>query len=89
MTIETFERAIDIKNQMEILYELQNVLANSNCNNENYLAAIEAKEYDHTGIVVEDCKVWNHVKVPKNIMERFEEVLLEELGKLTKEFDKL
>lgn len=89
MTMETFERAVDIKNKMEIISELQNVLSNSNCDDESYLAAIKVKKFSNTGNVVEDCKVWNHIKIPKDIKARFEEVLWEEQHKLSKEFDEL
>lgn len=89
MTMETFERAIEIKSQIDTLYSVQDVLANSNCDNNSYLAAIKAKKLSQSGIVVEDCEVWNHVRIPKNVMKRFEEVLWEEIGKLNKEFDKL
>ena len=89
MTREKFERACEIKESMEIISELEAVLANSINNGcgERYLAAIDAKRTN--GYVIEACKVNNHVKVPDNIMEKFKGILSEEYDKLVKEFEAL
>ena len=73
----------------DTIIELQCVLGNSNDNgfDNRYLAAIDAKKIK--GFVVEECKVLNHVKVPENIMKRFEEVLWDELEKAKNEFKTL
>lgn len=87
MTREVFDRAIEINSDINNVYAIQNVLGNSK--NGKFLAAIEVKEFDSQRIVVEDCRVLNHVVVPKNIMEKFEKILHEELERLEREFREL
>lgn len=87
MTREDFDRAIEINSDINNVYAIQSVLANSK--NGKFLAAIEAKEFDSQRIVIRDCRVLNHVVVPKNIMEKFEKILHEELERLEKEFREL
>lgn len=87
MTRENFDKAIEINSEINNIYALQNALGNSK--NGRFLAAIEAKRFDATGIVIEDCKVLNYVKVPKYVMEKFEKILWEELERLNKEFKEL
>lgn len=89
MTDEIFERAIEIRDTINVIMVLQDVLCNSknNGHGDRYLAAIDAKKIN--GFVVEDCKVLNHIRVPENIMKRFEAVLWDELEKANDEFKAL
>ena len=87
MTYEQYDKATQIHVDMNTIYGLQSVLGN--CKNGRYLATIEAKKWDSSGIVIEDCKVVNHARVPEHIMERFEKILWEELDILKTEFNKL
>lgn len=89
MTDEIFERAIEIRNTIDTIIELQCVLGNSKDSGcgDKYLAAIDAKKIN--GFVVEECKVLNHIRVPENIMKRFEDVLWDELEKAGNEFKAL
>lgn len=87
MTREILDKALGITSDMNTIYAIQSILANSK--GVNFLAAIEAKKFDSQRICVEECRVLNHVKLPENIRKRFEEVLREELDKLEKEFREL
>lgn len=87
MTQEQFDKAIQIHNDMNEIYALQNTLANSK--NARFIAAIEVKKFDTQKIVVEECKVLNHTHIPAHIMEKFEKILWEELDRLKTEFNKL
>ena len=89
MTDEIFERAIEIRNTINTIIGLQCVLSNSEDNGcgDKYLAAIDVKKIN--GFVVEECKVLNHIRVPENIMKRFEDVLWDELEKAKNEFETL
>lgn len=87
MTRENFDKAIEINSEINNIYALQSALGNSK--NGRFLAAIEAKRFDATGIVIEDCRVLNHVRVPENVMEKFEKILREELERLNREFREL
>lgn len=86
MTREILDKALEINCDMNTIYAIQSVLANSNG---HFLAAIEAKKFDSQRIVVEECRVKNHVILPEHIRKRFDEVLREELDKLEKEFKEL
>lgn len=87
MTYEQFEMATEIHEKMDEVYGLQDVIGSAK--NGRYLATIEAKKWDSSGVVIEDCKVVNHAKVPTHILEKFEKILLEELDALKTEFNKL
>lgn len=87
MTYEQFDKATQIHVDMNVIYELQNTLGNAK--NGRYLATIEVKKWDSSGVVIEDCKVVNHAKVPAHIMEKFEKILWEELNALKTEFNRL
>lgn len=89
MTNEVFERAIEIKDNINTIVELQSVLSNSknNGHGDKYLAAIDVKKLN--GFVVEDCNVLNHIRVPENIIEKFEAILWDELKNLQNEFESL
>ena len=87
MTQEQFDKAIQIHSDMNEIYALQNTLANSK--NARFIAAIEVKKFDEQRIIVEECKILNHTRIPVNIMEKFEKILWEELDRLKTEFNKL
>lgn len=89
MTDEKFERACEIRADINTIVQLQSLLGNSKNNefDDKYLAAIDVKKFN--GFVVEECKVLNHIRVPEDIMKRFEEVLWDEYNKLVKEFKEL
>lgn len=89
VTDEIFEKAVEIRDTINTIIELQGVLGNSKDNSfdNRYLAAIDARKIK--GFVVEECKVLNHIKVPENIMKRFEEILWDELEKARNEFKTL
>ncbi len=86
MTREDFDKAIEINSNLNTIYEIKDVLRNSK---NRLLAAIEAKKFNQSGTVVEECRVLNHVKVPEHIMEKFEKILIEEIEILNKEFKEL
>ena len=86
MTRENFDKAIEINSEINNIYELHDALGNSK--NGRFLAAIEAKRFDATGIV-EDYKVLNYVRVPLYVIEKFEKILWDELERLNKEFKEL
>lgn len=87
MTYEQYDKATQIYVDMNVIYALQDTLGN--CKNGRYLATIEAKKWDSSGIVIEDCKVVNHAKIPTHIMKKFEKILWEELDILKTEFNKI
>jgi len=87
MTRENFDKAIEINSEINNIYALQNTLGNSK--NGRFLAAIEAKKFDATKTVIDDCKVLNYVYVPQYVMEKFEKILWDELERLNKEFKEL
>lgn len=89
MTDEIFEKAIEIRNAIDNIVNLQALLTNSRDNGfgDRYLAAIDVQKTD--GCVVKECKVLNHIQVPKNIMEKFESILWDELETLQDEFKSL
>ena len=87
MTQKQYDRAIQIHADIEVIYELQDVLKNSK--NGKFLSAIKVKKWDSSGRVVAYGDVLNHAKVPEHIMEKFEKILLEELDALKTEFNKL
>lgn len=91
MTDEKFERAREIRRSIYTIVELQGLLANSKNNGfgNKYLAAIDAKKFDSSGYLVEECKVLNHIQVPVFIMEKFESILWDEYHRLEKEFEEL
>lgn len=74
MTREILDKALEISGDMNTIYAIQSVLANSKG---HFLAAIEAKKFDSQKIVIEECRVKNHVILPENIRKRFEDVLWE------------
>lgn len=89
MTDEIFEKAVEIRNIINTIVELQCVLGNSKDNGcgDKYLAAIDIQKIK--GFIVEECKVLNHIRVPENIMKRFEDVLWDELRMAEDEFKML
>lgn len=89
MTDEIFEKAVEIRDTINTIVEIQNVLGNSKNNGcgDKYLAAIDVEKIN--GFVVEECKVLNHIRVPENIMKRFEDVLWDEFKKAKDEFESL
>lgn len=86
MTREILDKALEISGDMNTIYAIQSVLANSKG---RFLATIEAKKFDSQKIVIEECRVINHVNLPEHIRKRFDEVLREELDKLESEFKEL
>lgn len=86
-----FERAVEIRDMINTIIELQGVLGNVQDNDfeDKYLAAIDAKRFSSSGYVVEECKVLNHVKVPEYILKKFESILWDELSILQEEFKTL
>lgn len=86
MTKETLDEALRISSEMNRINAIQEVLRNSK---NRLLAAIEVKKMDPTKTVVEECRVVNDAIIPSHIMEKFEQVLWDELHALEKEFREL
>lgn len=91
MTDEKFEKACEIKSSIDAIVDLQDLLANSKDNGfgQKYLAAIDVRKFSSDRYLVEECDVLNHVQVPVFIMEKFNNILLDEYHKLQKEFEEL
>lgn len=91
MTDEKFERACEIRENIDTISKLQDLLGNAKNNGfgNKYLAAIDAKKFDGSGYFVEECKVLNHIQVPVFIMEKFESILWDEYHKLVEDFKEL
>lgn len=91
MTKEIFEKACEIKENMEAIYRLDSVLANSTDNGcgDKYLASIDVKKLKPNSCVVAECDVLNHEKVPEFIMEKFKKIVWDEYHRLEKEFEEL
>lgn len=87
MTDEQYDKAVQIRSDMNAIYVLQDTLGSAK--NDRFLSAIKVEKWDSSGLVVEHCDVLNHAKVPEHIMEKFEKILWEELDALNKEFRKL
>lgn len=91
MTNETFEKAYEIKENLDSILRLHSLLSNSmdnDCGNK-YLASIDVKKLKPNNIVVEECDVLNHEKVPEFIMEKFIKIIWDEYQRLEKEFEEL
>lgn len=86
MTDEKFEKAREIKTNIETIGELQSLLANSKNNGfgDKYLAAIESND-----CICGGNKILNRIQVPAFIMEKFENILWDECRRLEKEFEEL
>lgn len=89
MTDEIFEKAIEIQKRINTIIDLQGVLGNSKDNGcgDKYLAAIDINHGN--GFIAEEHAVLKRIKVPENIMKRFESVLWDELEKAEDEFEAL
>lgn len=89
MTDEIFEKAVEIRERINTIIDLQSVLNNSKDNGcgDKYLAAIDTKH--SKGFIVDECEILNRIKVPENIMKRFEAVLWDELEKTENEYEAL
>ena len=91
MTNEKFEKACEIKEDMNAILRLDSLLKNSMDNGygNKYLASIDVKKLKPNGIVVEECDVLNHERVPEYIMEKFIKLIWDEYYSLQKEFEEL
>ena len=91
MTDKQFEQAVELKEKMESLYILQDVIksAKPNGTGKRLLASIDATKFNNSGIIVEACEVKNHAYLPEDIMEKFDEVIWDELHLLQDAFKKL
>ena len=91
MTNEKFEKAREIKEDMDTILRIHSLLENSidNGYGNKYLASIDVKKLKPNSIVVEECDVLNHERVPEYIMEKFKKLIWDEYYSLQKEFDEL
>lgn len=91
MTNETFEKACEIKEDINTMLRLHSLLENSMDNGcgDKYLASIKVKKLKPNCIAVEECDVLNHEKVPEYIMEKFKKFIWDEYHRLQKEFEEL
>ena len=91
MTEQQFEQAVELREQMNSLYELQSVIrsAKTNETGKRLLASIDATKFSDSGIIVNECKVVNHVHLSEDIMEKFDRLIWNELDLLQKAFEEL
>ena len=91
MTEKQFEQAVELREKIESLYILQDVIKNakSNGTGKRFLASIDATKFNNSGIIVEECEVQNHAYLSEDIMEKFDRVIWDELNLLQEAFKKL
>lgn len=83
MTDETFERASEIRAELDRLYILQGTLENS-CG--RYLAAVDGGEIGYTLTIT---KCVNHALLSKSMCDKLNSVIWEEIHTLQDEFKNL
>lgn len=83
MTDKTFERAIEIKEELNGLYILQDTLENS-C--ERYLVAVDGTE---TGYQLNITRCVYHASLSRPMFDKLNSVIWEEIHTLQEEFKKL
>ena len=91
MTEQQFEQAVELREKINNLYEIQSVIrsAKTNETGKRLLASIDATKFSDSGIIVNECKVINHVFLPEDIMEKFDRIIWDELDLLQEAFKKL
>ena len=83
MTDKTFERAVEIREELDRLYILQDTLGNS-C--ERYLAAVDGEKIGHT-LKITGCV--NHTSLSKPMYDKLNSVIVKEIYTLQDEFKNL
>lgn len=83
MTDETFERAAEIRAELDRLYVLQSTLENG-C--QRYLAAVDGDEIGYTFKIN---KCLNHASLSKSMCDKLNSVIWEEIHTLQDEFKNL
>ena len=91
MTEKQFEQAVELREKIESLYILQDVIksAKPNGTGKRFLASIDVTKFGHSEVLVDECKVLNHAHLSEDVMEKFDRIIWDELNLLQDAFKKL